>query len=121
MDATNLRPVTRAIVFPPPVKGRQSKVWNSSCRPTKPLHLAAMNVIVYRKTGCPWAAAVMGFLSELAIPFEMRTISDDQYLREVEAKSGQSKSPTLDIDGHILPDASVEDVAEYLEKLGRKI
>jgi hypothetical protein len=40
------------------------------------------------------------------------------YLKEVEAASGQSKSPTLNIDGTILPDASVEDVAHCLEKRG---
>jgi hypothetical protein len=34
----------------------------------------------------------------------------------VEKKSGQSKSPTLDIDGEIVPDASVEQVHEALQK-----
>lgn len=81
-----------------------------------------MKITVYRKSGCPWAAAVIGFLNELSIPHEVRNISVDETLaREVEQKSGQSKSPTLDIDGVILPDASVEDVAEHLEKLGVKI
>jgi glutaredoxin 3 len=81
-----------------------------------------MKVILYRKSGCPWAAAVMGFLNELSIPFDARNISvNERYLREVEQKSGQSKSPTLDIDGKILADASVEDVAEHLETLGWKV
>ena len=81
-----------------------------------------MKVILYRKSGCPWAAAVMGFLNELAIPFEIRNFSvNDQFAKEVEKKSGQSKSPTLEIDGHILADASVEQVAEHFEKLGWKI
>ena len=40
------------------------------------------------------------------------------YAKEVEALSGQNKSPTLDIDGTILPDASVEDVAKVLEGRG---
>lgn len=81
-----------------------------------------MKVILYRKSGCPWAAAVIGFLNELAIPFVVRNVSvNDRFAREVEEKSGQCKSPTLDIDGKILTDASVEDVAEHLEKLGWKI
>ena len=37
--------------------------------------LNAMKIILYRKSGCPWAAAVMGFLHELAIPFEVRNVS----------------------------------------------
>jgi monothiol glutaredoxin len=81
-----------------------------------------MKIILYRKSGCPWSAAVIGFLNELAIPFEIRNVSvNDRFAREVQEKSGQSKSPTLDIDGKILADASVEDVAEYLESLGWKI
>ena len=81
-----------------------------------------MNVILYRKSGCPWAAAVIGFLNELAIPFETRNVSvNDQFAREVEQKSGKCISPTLDIDGKIIADASVEDVAHHLESLGWKI
>ena len=61
----------------------------------------------------------MGFLNELSIPFEVRNVSTQpEYAKEVEAKSGKCKSPTLDIDGKIVADASVEDVAEVLEKRG---
>ena len=61
-----------------------------------------MKLTLYRKSGCPWSAAVMGFLSELNIPYEIKNVM----------------SPTLDIDGTILPDASVEDVAKVLEERG---
>ena len=61
----------------------------------------------------------MGFLNELNIPYEIKNVTTNPaYLKEVEAASGQSKSPTLNIDGTILPDASVEDVAHCLEKRG---
>ena len=78
-----------------------------------------MKITLYRKSGCPWSAAVMGFLGELNLPYEIKNVTTNPaYVREVEALSGQSKSPTLDIDGEILPDASVEDVAQALEKRG---
>jgi len=78
-----------------------------------------MRITLYRKSGCPWSAAVMGFLNELNIPYEIRNVTTNPaYVKDVEAVSGQSKSPTLDIDGEILPDASVEDVARALEKRG---
>ena len=78
-----------------------------------------MRIVLYRKSGCPWAAAVVGFLNELSIPFETRNVSvRDEYADELKQKSGQFKSPTLEIDGKILADASVEDVAEHLEELG---
>ena len=61
----------------------------------------------------------MGFLNELNIPYQIRNVTTNPaYLSEVESVSGQSKSPTLIIDGEILPDASVEDVAQVLEKRG---
>jgi len=64
----------------------------------------------------------MGFLDELNIPYEIKNVTTNPAcVKEVEAVSGQSKSPTLDIDGTILPDASVEDVARALQKRGMVI
>ena len=40
-----------------------------------------------------------------------------EYRKEVEEKSGQNKSPTLDIDGVIVPDAGIEEVVEALSHL----
>lgn len=76
-----------------------------------------MNIAIYKKTGCPWAAAVAAFLKAQDIPFEERDMTrNPDFKREVEEKSGQSKSPTLIIDGEVLPDASVEQVFEALQK-----
>jgi glutaredoxin len=78
-----------------------------------------MKITLYKKSGCPWAAAVMGFLNELNVPYEIRNVTTHpEYAREAERKSGKCISPTLDIDGTILADASVEDVAKILEKAG---
>ena len=78
-----------------------------------------MKIILYKKAGCPWAAAVRGFLDELGVAYEIRNMTTHpEFASEVEMKSGQCKSPTLDIDGAIVADASVEDVAEVLEKRG---
>ena len=78
-----------------------------------------MKITLYKKSGCPWAAAVMGFLNELNMPYDVRNFTaQPDYARELERKSGKCISPTLDIDGDILGDASVEDVAKVLEKAG---
>jgi len=40
----------------------------------------------------------MGFLNELNIPYDVKNITTNPaYVREVEAVSGQSKSPTLNM------------------------
>jgi glutaredoxin len=78
-----------------------------------------VKITLYKKSGCPWAAAVMGFLNELNVPYEIRNVTTHpQYAKEVVRKSGKCVSPTLEIDGTILADASVEDVAQVLEKKG---
>ena len=61
----------------------------------------------------------MGFLNELDVPYEIKNVTTyPAYAEEVETASGQCMSPTLDIDGVIQPDATVEDVATILEKGG---
>ena len=80
-----------------------------------------MKITLYKKAGWPWSAPVMGFLNELSVPFEIRNVTTHpQYTTEVEKKSGKCISPTLDFDGEILADASVEDVARVtgLDKRG---
>jgi glutaredoxin len=78
-----------------------------------------MKITLYKKAGCPWAAAVIGFLNELNVAFEIKNITTHPgFADEVKMKSGKSVSPTLEIDGEILADASVEDVARRLEQAG---
>jgi glutaredoxin len=78
-----------------------------------------MKAILYKKAGCPWAAAVIAFLDELDVLYEIKNVTTHpQYAAELEKKSGNCISPTLDFDGKILADASVEAVAELLGKNG---
>lgn len=77
-----------------------------------------MNIIVYTKTRCGWSSRVMDYLRLNNIPFEERNMTkNSEYRKEVEEKSGKNKSPTLDIDGVIVPDAGVEEVVEALSHL----
>ena len=81
--------------------------------------LRQMKITLYKKSGCPWAAAVTGFLRELDVSFETKNVSTHpQYATELEKQSGRCVRPTLDLDGQILVDASVEDVGRALEKRG---
>lgn len=78
-----------------------------------------MKITLYKKSGCPWAAAVIGFLNELNLPFVIKNVTTQPaYAEELSQLSGKCISPSLDIDGAILSDASVEEVAEVLEEKG---
>lgn len=74
-----------------------------------------MNIILYTKTGCPWCFKMKEYLDDKGLGYEERNVSQSrEFFVEMEKKSGQTKSPTLDIDGHIIVDADVEDVDKYL-------
>ena len=78
-----------------------------------------MNIIIYTKTGCPWCRDVLALLSEKKVPFEERNVSSNKnYFQELLAKSGQSKTPTLDIDKFILSDSDKDQVYGYLSSKG---
>lgn len=73
------------------------------------------NIILYVKTGCPWCIGVTNLLKEKGVKYEERNVTQNKvFMDEMVQKSGQSKAPTLDIDGHILADSDKEQVAAYL-------
>jgi glutaredoxin len=78
-----------------------------------------MNIIIYTKTGCPWCEGALTLLKEKNVPFEEREVRNNkEYWDELVAKSGQNKTPTLDIDGFILADSDKDQIAAYLKEKG---
>lgn len=80
-----------------------------------------MNIILYVKTGCPWCREVRELLQSKQMPFEERKVSEHpEFFDEMFKKSGQTMTPTLDIDGEILADSDAEQVSAYFKKKGIK-
>ena len=78
-----------------------------------------MNLIVYTKSGCPWCRDVLDFLREKKVPFEEREVRGSTvFMDEMVKKSGQTKAPTLDLDGAILADTDREAVEKWLKEKG---
>jgi glutaredoxin 3 len=78
-----------------------------------------MKIVVYKKTGCPWAEDVEEYLNEKGLPFETKDMmKKSEYRDEVASMTGQSKSPTVIIDDKVFPDTDVEHLEEYLEARG---
>jgi glutaredoxin len=76
-------------------------------------------LIVYTKTGCPWCAEVLAFLRDKKVAFEEREVlGNAEYFNELRAKSGQEKTPTLDLDGAILADTDARAVENFLRERG---
>ena len=78
-----------------------------------------MKIIIYTKTGCPWCEDALAFLNDRNIPYEEREVrNNEEYFAELVAKSGQNKTPTLDIDGYILADSDKDQIEKYLTDKG---
>ncbi len=78
-----------------------------------------MSFIVYTKRGCPWCEEVLTLLHSKNISFEEREVLGKvAYFTELQQKSGQTKVPTLDLDGDILADTDAQAVTLFLRKKG---
>ena len=72
-------------------------------------------IIAYLKPTCGWSNGVRAVLRKYDLPFEDRDIINNAAQRqEMIEKSGQMLSPCVEIDGHMLPDISGEEVEAWL-------
>jgi glutaredoxin len=72
-------------------------------------------VIAYLKPTCGWSNGVRAVLRKYDLPFEDRDIINDPIQRqEMIEKSGQMLSPCVEINGHMLPDISGEEVEAWM-------
>ncbi len=75
-----------------------------------------MNIILYTKTGCPWCRGVLDLFAEKKVKFEEREVTGNKaYFDELVAKSGQTKTPTMDLDGTITADSDREAIEKVLK------
>ena len=72
-------------------------------------------IIAYLKPTCGWSQGVRAIMRKYDLPFEDRDIINDPVQRqEMIEKSGQMLSPCVEIEGHMLPDISGEEVEAYM-------
>lgn len=82
--------------------------------------MCCVNIVVYMKTGCPWARKVTDLLKRRGLEWEEKDMRQNPaYASEAQQQTGQTKSPTLIIDGQVIPDAGVEDVEKFLDQAGK--
>ena len=77
--------------------------------------MQTLKIIAYLKPYCGWSNGVRAALRKYDLPYECRDIlADPAHRAEMVAKSGQSLSPCVEINGHMLADVSGEEVESYL-------
>jgi len=75
----------------------------------------APKITAYLKTFCGWSEGVRAIMRKYELPYEEKDIIKNPAFRwEMEQRSGQSLSPCVEIDGHMLPDISGEEVEAWM-------
>jgi glutaredoxin len=79
-----------------------------------------VNIILYTKKGCPWCAGALKLLNDNKINFEEREVlGNPNYFKELVDKSGQTKTPTMEIDGVIVAaDSDADAISVILKERG---
>jgi len=80
---------------------------------------ASPKITAYLKTFCGWSEGVRAIMRKYQLEFEEKDIIKNPAFRwEMEQRSGQSLSPCVEIDGHMLPDISGEEVEKWMIENG---
>jgi glutaredoxin 3 len=78
--------------------------------------------ILYVKSGCPWCEEAVQFLDGHGVGYRMKEVNGDSAaFAELEHKSGQTKTPTLDWNGKILADFGTEELVAFLRDQNVKL
>jgi len=76
-----------------------------------------MKIIAYLKTGCPWCEGLKEFFEKNNIEYIEKNVTENtEYMDEMIELSGQTKAPTVVIDGVVHADVGADEVKEILEK-----
>jgi monothiol glutaredoxin len=72
-------------------------------------------IIAYLKPTCGWSQGVRAVLKKYDLPYEDRDVINNPLQRqEMIEKTGQMLSPCVEINGHMLPDISGEEVEAWM-------
>ena len=78
--------------------------------------------ILYVKPGCPWCSEAIEFLRGHGVDYRERNVlADANAMQEMQHKSGQTRTPTLDWRGKILADFGVDELVPFLRSQNVKL
>jgi glutaredoxin 3 len=76
------------------------------------------SIRLFIKPGCPWCHEAIDWLDERQIPYEtLDVIRDATARREMHDLTGQSKAPSIDVDGHILADFGADELERWWKQM----
>lgn len=77
-----------------------------------------MNVRLFIKPGCPWCDEAMEWLESNDIEYTALDVTSDREAKqEMLDLTGQTKAPSIDVDGNILADFSADELEDWWSKM----
>lgn len=78
-----------------------------------------MKVRLFIKTGCPWCDEAVEWLDDHGIKYATLNVSSDPDAREEMLElTGQTKAPSIEVDGKVLADFGADELDEWWEEQG---
>lgn len=80
-----------------------------------------MSMIVYVKHHCPWCQEALAWLDQRGFIYEVRDVlADPVAMARMRDISGQSLTPTMEVDGKVLADFDTGQLGKFLSVNGIK-
>ncbi|WP_009960002.1 MULTISPECIES: glutaredoxin family protein [Verrucomicrobium] len=77
-----------------------------------------MSIRLFIKPGCPWCDEAIDWLEDHNVKYEVLDVTSDREARaEMHELTGQSKAPSIDVDGHILADFGADELEAWWKKM----
>lgn len=77
-----------------------------------------MNVRLFIKPGCPWCDEATDWLDSHGVRYEVLDVINDRKARaEMHELTGQTKAPSIEVDGHILADFGADELEAWWRKM----
>jgi len=93
--------------------------WGLAVLPPLDNPFSFIAMTVYIKTLCPWCKEALAWLDAHGYRYEIREVLEDpeamEHMRQI---SGQSLTPTMEVDGKVLADFDTGQLSEFLEANG---
>ncbi len=75
------------------------------------------NIRLFVKSGCPWCHEAEDWLKERGIQYETLNVTTDSAARaEMRELTGQTRAPSIEVDGEILADFGADELALFWQR-----
>ena len=80
---------------------------------------APASIRLFIKPGCPWCVEAAEWLDDHGIRYQVLDVIRDPVARaEMHERTGQTRAPSIDVDGHILADFGADELAAWWTRMG---